>query len=201
MSATTDDALRRRNLRTVLGLAALFFVPLALAFVLYYGTAWRPAGSSSHGELIDPVRPLPAVALAPLGSTPADAQPFTAGKWTLVYVGAGRCDDACRRALFVMRQTRILLNEDMPRVRRSFLVTGECCDREFLDREHAGLQLFDAAAPAAAPLLAQFPQSDRAQSLYIVDPLGNLMMRFDSRQDPKGLLDDLNKLLKLSHIG
>lgn len=119
----------------------------------------------------------------------------------LVYVGDGRCDDACRRALFVMRQARLLLNNEMPRVGRTFLVTGGCCDRAFLQGEHKGLELFDASTPAAAPLLAQFPEQDRGYSLFVVDPLGNLMMRFDSRQDPKGLLTDLKKLLKLSHIG
>jgi hypothetical protein len=201
MNATFDDSLRRRNLRTVLGLAAIFFVPLALSFILYYGTSWRPAGSSNHGELIDPARPLPAVALAPVAATPPDAKPFAADKWMLVYVGDGRCDEACRRALFVMRQTRVLLNNEMPRVGRTFLVTGNCCDREFLEREHKGLDAFDATSPAAAELLAKFPAEDRATSLFVVDPLGNLMMRFDARQDPKGLLDDLKKLLKLSHIG
>jgi hypothetical protein len=46
-----------------------------------------------------------------------------------------------------------------------------------------------------------FPVADREQSLFIVDPLGNLMMRYDVRQNPKGLLQDLKKLLSLSHIG
>ena len=54
---------------------------------------------------------------------------------------------------------------------------------------------------AAIELLAQFPQDNQANMIFIVDPLGNLMMRFDARQEPKGLLSDLQKLLKLSHIG
>jgi hypothetical protein len=49
--------------------------------------------------------------------------------------------------------------------------------------------------------VAQFPSTDLSHSVYVVDPLGNLMMRFDARQDPDGLLDDMKKLLKLSHIG
>ena len=53
----------------------------------------------------------------------------------------------------------------------------------------------------AGELLAQFPQDNQANMIFIVDPLGNLMMRFDARQEPKGLLSDLQKLLKLSHIG
>jgi hypothetical protein len=64
-----------------------------------------------------------------------------------------------------------------------------------------GLIVLDATGPAAAPLLAQFPVDGRAHSLYVVDPLGNLMMSYDGRGDPHGLLEDLRKLLRLSHIG
>ena len=57
------------------------------------------------------------------------------------------------------------------------------------------------ASELYAELVARFPTADAPYSLYVVDPLGNLMMRFDTRGDPKGLLEDLKKLLKLSHIG
>jgi hypothetical protein len=58
-----------------------------------------------------------------------------------------------------------------------------------------------ATEAAASAWLARFPRDDARQFVYVVDPLGNLMMRFDIAQNPRGLLDDLNKLLKLSHIG
>jgi cytochrome oxidase Cu insertion factor (SCO1/SenC/PrrC family) len=122
-------------------------------------------------------------------------------KWALVYVGDGRCDDACKTALYFMRQTRLSLNNEMTRVARIFLATAQCCDREFLEREHSGLVVLDATGAYARDLLKTFPQTDRPQSLFIVDPLGNLVMRYDTRDDPKGLLTDLKKLLKLSHIG
>jgi len=86
-------------------------------------------------------------------------------------------------------------------VHRVFLATGECCNLAFLAREHAGLEVLDASGPAAEPLLAQFPQAERAHMLFVVDPLGNLMMRYDTRRPPRGLLQDLKKLLQLSHIG
>ena len=95
-----------------------------------------------------------------------------------------------------MRQTRLSLNNEMARVNRVFLVTGKCCDREFLQREHPGLNVVQMQNIPPA-----FPETDRASSLFIVDPLGNLVMRYDARQNPKGLLEDLKKLLKLSHIG
>ena len=203
------DPLRARNLRTLAALAGLFLLPLALAFFVYYATGWRPPAHTNHGTLITPVRPLPVVALpqpgraaadAP-GATPPPAAALFRHQWSLVYVGDGGCDRSCRDALYVMRQTRLSLNNDMTRLARVFLVSGGCCQREFLAREHPGLVVVDAGGAESAALLRQFPDVDRAHTLFIVDPLGNLMMSYDVRGNPRGLRDDLRKLLRLSQIG
>lgn len=207
MSAEARE-LRSRNLRTLAGLAALFFLPLLGSYWLYYGTGWRPAGHVNHGELITPPRTLPAVALPRIALSDGDprevAGPRPAlfrSKWSLVYIADGGCDASCRRTLYVMRQTRLALSTDMTRVARVFLVTANCCAKDFLAREHAGLVVLDATGAPGARLLGEFPQGDRAYSLFLVDPLGNLMMRYDVRRDPRGLLIDLRKLLELSEIG
>jgi hypothetical protein len=193
MSASLEEV-RARNLRTVALLAALFLVPLLLAFFMYYGGSWRPAGHTNNGELILPPRALPQTSAVYQAGTLAHG-------WSLVYIGDGACNAAGRNALLVMRQTRLALNNDMSRVQRIFFATGTAPDEDFLTREHAGLIVIPAAGDAAAPLIAQFPVADRADTIFIVDPLGNLMERFDARANPKGLREDLTKLLKLSHIG
>ena len=177
-----------RNLKTISALAAVFVLPLLLSFWMYYGNGWRPVGRTNHGELIDPARPLPHAEL--LGD-----------KWAIAYVGDGACDDICKGALYFMRQTRLSLNNEMTRVSRVFLATANCCNREFLEREHPGLVVIDATRPETRDLAEAFPRTDQARSLYIIDPLGNLVMRYDTQGDPKGLLTDLKKLLRLSHIG
>ena len=210
--STTPDDLRARNLRMLGMLAALFLVPLMLAFYMYYATEWRPVKRVNHGTLISPARPLPAVKLEPVAlSAPdanapppapaAEAPKLLRDKWSIVYIGAGNCDEPCRQALYVMRQTRLSLNSEMSRLDRVFLVTGDCCAREFLLREHPGLIVADAKSADGTRLLREFPPDGRPYSLFIVDPLGNLMMSYDARQNPKGLLEDLQKLLRLSHIG
>jgi hypothetical protein len=211
MSAVTPGELRARNLRTLAALAALFLMPLVLAFFVYYGTNWRPAAHVNHGQLITPARPLPDAALprvglavAPVASGTAATSapaPLFRNRWSLVYLGGGDCDAACREALYVMRQTRIALNKDMTRVERVFLVISACCDRPYLAREHPGLEVLDATVPGAQPLIAQFPGEGREHTLFVVDPLGNLVMSYDAREDPRGLLQDLQRLLRLSHIG
>lgn len=194
----------RRSRAQIWIVVALFFAPLALAFLLYYGAGgWHPSGSTNHGELISPPRPLPSVTLPTPGGTPLAPETWH-GKWTLLYIGDGRCDGRCRAALMLMRQTRLALNADMTRVQRIFLATGNCCDRGYLDAEHPDLAIALADNDAGATLLAAFPDAQPAADsfIYVIDPLGNLMMRHVPQPPPaKGLLEDLRRLLKLSHIG
>jgi len=190
---------RARGRRIFLIVAAMFLVPVAVAFALYYGKLWHPANSSSKGELINPARPLIVAGLRHPDGTPAGPEVLS-GKWTLIYIGDGRCDEACRNALVFGRQSRLALNNEMTRVQRVLLATANCCDQEYFAREHEGLIALDASSKEASALLAQFPEA-RENSLFIVDPLGNLMMRHDASHTTQDLLSDLKKLLKLSHIG
>jgi cytochrome oxidase Cu insertion factor (SCO1/SenC/PrrC family) len=205
MSTTPDHATVRRGRRQLLALAALFFVPLAVAFWLYYGPSpWRPAGGTNQGEIVEPARPLPAVSLLKVDGTPTGDQ-FLRGKWTIVYVSDGACGPDCRKALYLTRQTRLALNKDMDRIQRVFLVTERCCDTRYLSAEHPDLLVVKLEGPEAAKLLAEFPvypdAPGAAGRVYLVDPLGNLMMSYPRTAPDKALLTDIRKLLRLSHIG
>ena len=205
MNAPDPKAVRRGR-RQLLVLAALFFVPLAVAFWMYYGpAAWRPLGDTSKGDLIDPARPLTAIALPTPDGKQTDPR-FLSGKWTMLYVGDGLCDERCRKALYLTRQSRIALNKDMDRVQRVFLVTGRCCDLGFLAQEHPDLLVARVDDAASAALLEPFPTYGGipladAGRVYLVDPLGNLLMSYAPTAPDKALLTDLKKLLRLSHIG
>lgn len=197
---------RAHLIRTILLMVLVFVAPLLLAFLVYYGTGWRPSARTNHGTLIEPARELPQIALPRLDAAPASAPESSAaqillGKWSLVYIGTGDCDSACRQTLHFMRQTHLGLGNLSARVQRVFLVTERCCDRDYLTREHPGLIMLNAQGSEASALLSQFPAERRATGIFIVDPRGNLMMRYDANAPPKGLHDDLTKLLDLSHIG
>jgi cytochrome oxidase Cu insertion factor (SCO1/SenC/PrrC family) len=187
-------------------LVLMFFAPLAISFLLYYGgNGWRPAGSTNRGELIDPARALPEVALATPAGVPTTPD-FLRGKWSLVYAGEGACDQRCRDALTDSRQVRLALNQDSSRVQRVFLYTGACCEQDYFAREQVGLVLAAAEGDAGRELLNAFPvyggvDAISAGRLYVVDPLGNLMLSYAADAPAKGLLEDLKKLLKLSQIG
>ncbi|MCB1624438.1 MAG: hypothetical protein KDI32_07615, partial [Pseudomonadales bacterium] len=181
----TADAQRRRGRRTLLIIAAIFFVPLAISFALYYGTPWRPDDRTNKGELIHPAKPLPTATLRESSGRTIASNDLLAGKWSIIYIANGACDSDCRAALVTVRQVRLALANEMSRVQRVFLATADCCDNEYLAREHLGLTVIDASDAAGTAFSAAFPVDDRAHGLYIVDPRGNRMMRNDARENPK----------------
>lgn len=188
--------IKKKNGRPLLMLLLIFSSPLALAFWLYYGSHWRPGLRTNHGALIEPAIALPVL---PIGGVSSNV---LAGQWSLVVVGGGEsgCDDSCRIALTYARQSWLSLGKLTPRVQRLLLAGDGCCDRDYLRDEHRGLAVTQLPEPAAARVLAALPPP-LDHTIFVVDPLGNLMMRYDVRQDPKGLREDLKNLLELSHIG
>lgn len=192
--------------RQLLGLlACIFLAPLALSFYMYYGdTGWRPERTVNHGELITPPRSLPEVSL-PRADGGESSATLLRGKWTLIYLGDGACDARCRQALYVMRQVRIALNQHADRVQRVFLYQGDCCSEPFFSTEHHGLIALDVDSDGGRALAEGFRFTEGrpvdSGRLWLADPLGNLMMSYPANADPKGMIEDLQRLLKLSHVG
>jgi hypothetical protein len=195
----------RRQRRLLIVLALMFFAPLGLAFYLYYGHGtWHPGGHVNAGDLIQPARPLPSLSLPLWGSGTTDPN-FLKRKWTFLYVAAGPCAEACRTRLYDTRQVRLALDRDMNRVQRVFVADPDCCDARWLHEQHPDLITIGAGA-AATPLLTLLPGRDgatlaAAPRVYLIDPLGNLMMSYAADAKAKGMLEDMKRLLRLSSIG
>jgi hypothetical protein len=197
------EAHDRRQRRMLVGIALMFFAPLAVCFYLYYGHAdWHPGGRVNKGELINPPRPLPALALSRPDGKISDAN-FLKGKWTFLYVVSGPCGKICLTRLYDTRQVRIALDRDMNRVQRVFIADADCCDAKFMAEQHPDLITLS-KSPAATPLLALLPELNSGPSaprVYLIDPLGNLMMSYAPEAKAKGMLEDMKRLLQLSSIG
>ena len=206
---TLRSAHDRRQRRLLIGLALMFFGPLGISFYLYYGHGgWHPGGRVNAGDLIEPPRPLPPLSLPLQRSGETDAD-FLRRKWPFLYVQQGRCAERCRTSLYETRQVRLALDRDMERVQRVFIADVDCCDFQFLHEQHPDL-IAVRMSPAAAPLLALLPRrgaddesggGPTAQRIYLIDPLGNLMMSYAPDAKPKGMLEDMKRLLRLSQIG
>jgi len=182
----------RSALWLVIAVAA---APVALSYLAYY--FWHPSHTVNYGELIEP-RPLPDPAL-----TLADGSRFRLsqlrGKWVLVSMDAARCEADCEKKLVYMRQLRLTLGKDMDRVERAWLVTDAAALRGDVVTDFPGTWVVRAAGSG---LIESFPAPrSPADHIYVVDPLGNLMMRFPRDPDTRRLIKDLSRLLRASRVG
>ena len=189
------DAPRPRNRRALWLLLAVCVAPFVASYAAYY--FWRPAGTVNYGELLPPQR----LSDAPLAL--ADGRPFAferlRGKWLLVSVDSAACDAWCGDKLVWLRQLRLTQGKEMVRVERVWLVTDGDAPTGAPPVALDGLWIVRAAG---APVLAQFPASGNpADYLYVVDPLGHVMMRYPRGADPNRIKKDLSRLLKVSQVG
>lgn len=186
-------------------IAALFFVPIIISIVLFQ-QGWRPAGQINHGILVEPPQPL--THLGSLTFTTVDQQAFKLSqlwdKWTLLTVVQDDCLTTCQENLYKMRQVRLALNQNMTRVQRLLLVRNrdQLSTLELLDTEYAGTLVLDGSEAFATltKVLQNFTTGD-PHKIYVIDPMGNLMMFYPSEANPSKMLKDLGRLLRLSNIG
>jgi cytochrome oxidase Cu insertion factor (SCO1/SenC/PrrC family) len=190
-------------------LALLFLMPVLVAYLMHMRVehGWRPSSTTNKGTLIQPPRKLtlPAGLVSPTGK-PVSPD-FLGGKWTLVYIDDAACGEACRNKLNQMHQVRLAQGENLRRVQRLFLVTDASGTggltkvlADYPDMATALLSPGQAAAIAPVFSVAGIPMQG-AGNVYLVDPLGNLMMYYRPDADPRGIIQDLQRLLKYSHTG
>jgi hypothetical protein len=170
---------RRRNRRTLILIAIVAVAPFVAAYVAYY---FFPRDKQvNYGELVATQPPPDAAALARFK-----------GRWVLVVSAPGACDAPCKAALYATRQARTIQGKEMDRVARVWLVPDAAPSDPALLAEHPDVAVRQgsfAAWPAG---------SDR---IYLVDPLGNLVLAWPLDPDIKKMAADIGRLLKASRIG
>jgi len=170
--------------------------PVVASYFAYY--VIRPPGGHAYGELIDPQRPLPDV----IGTTRDGAPvrlPTLKGQWLLVAVGGAACDALCEQQLYLERQLRETLGREKDRVDRVWLVSDSAPVPARLDNGLRGATVLRVPADELAKWLAPAPGHTLPEHLYVVDPMGNWMMRFPARMDAAGASRakrDLDRLLR-----
>ena len=173
--------------------------PLILSYLTYY--VIKPSGRTNYGTLIDPrLHPIPAMDSTTLDGRPEKLEQY-AGKWIMLKVGGGECLDACQKQLFAMRQWRLMQGKNMDRVERVWLVTDDQPLDTLTIRQYDGMHLLRAPNATVSKWLPADRGTLPSDHIYLIDPLGNLMMRFPLNPDPRKVYKDIAKLLKASAIG
>lgn len=193
---------QRKGRRLLVFLVVLFVLPILVVLAMYRFD-YRPGGSS-HGELIAPPKALQLSPVADLHGKPFGNAQWKA-KWSLVYVSAAGCATECQEQIHLLRQIHVSLNKEIDRVQRVLIVPSFTDQAELTLIQQNYPDLIVLAGPAAASLAQQFDLPGKpamaAGRVYLVDPLGNLMMSYPSGYQPKGLREDMTRLLKYSWVG
>ena len=189
----SENARRSRTSLWLIGV--LCAAPVVASYVAYYFAP--PASHTHHGELLA-TGPLSDARLELTDGTPFQLSRLR-GKWVLLMVDSGNCDEFCRRKLFGLRQLRLTQGKDMERIERAWLIADDVAPAAAVVGDFPGTWLVRAAGSG---LLAQLPAARAlADHIYVIDPLGNLVLRYPRDADPSGIIRDLVRLLKTSRIG
>jgi cytochrome oxidase Cu insertion factor (SCO1/SenC/PrrC family) len=207
-TVSQDPAARRRSRLSLIFVLGMFAAPLAIAWlVLSVFPEWAPTGRINHGELVTPVRPLPAFQLRTLTGESLD-ETFLRGKWTIVYLAQGSCDRLCVEGLYNIRQVRLAQGKNIDRLQRLLLWNdvGVSAEQRLELQEHFPGQVIVPMSEQGSPALLETFVLDTRQPLeagriYLVDPLGHLMMRYEPEDESRGMIEDLERLLKYSSLG
>jgi hypothetical protein len=185
-----------RGRRTALLILAVCAAPTLAAWLAYF--VWPPQTRVNYGELIE-AHPLPDIELHELDGRRFDLSQLR-GKWLMLQIDSGSCSEACRKKLIYMRQARLAQGKGAERIERVWILSDSASPELSLLHNYPGMKVARASGNA---LFREFPASPRAPTdyIYLVDPLGNLMLRFPSDPDPRRMTRDLTRLLNASRIG
>jgi len=183
------------NRLKLLGIGALAVAPVLGSYLLYW--FWLPQQHTNYGALIEP-KPMPSGALERL-----DGKSFAfselRGRWVFVVTDSGACGAKCEEKLWKIRQVRQAQGKELGRIERVFLVDGGVAPEPRIEQEYVGTWFVKSGDGG---VLRALPAEGTARDhIYLVDPLGNLMMRFPPDAEPKRMIKDLGRLLKYSRTG
>ena len=193
-----DERRTRAGRLKMLAILAVCAAPVIASYLTYFVV--RPEGRSNYSELIEPQRTLPDLPLTDLQGMPVKAASLK-GQWLLIVVGGAACDAVCEKSLYLQRQLREALGRDRDRLDKVWLVTdAQPVRAEVLKAISAGTPTHVLRVPseALARWLAPATGQTLDRHLYIVDPMGQWMMRVPPDPQPAKLKRDIEKLLRAS---
>lgn len=204
----TQAPTKSRSIRPLILILIISIAPVIAAFVMYFNPSLQPGGSTNYGTLVDPQRPLPTN--EQLAVTTIDGQPFDLnelrGQWLLVAADEAACPESCAKKLFILRNTHAMTGKNVKRVSRVWFITDDAPVPDKVLEAYAGTIMLRAKpeqldAFLAGRELASSNQPELLEPIWIIDPLGNLMMQYSKDPDPLKVRKDLGKLLHNSQIG
>lgn len=176
---------------------AITILPVVAAYIAYY--VLPPSSRTNYGTLIEPQRPVPALPLTHLDGTAFDLRSLR-GHWVFVMVDGGACDQRCADKLLMMRQQRTMTGKNRDQIERVWLISDQEPLPIVLMREYEGTHFVRAPVEPLRKFLAlpDSPTSQLQDHIWVIDPSGNLMLRWPPDPKINGVKRDIAKLLKVA---
>jgi cytochrome oxidase Cu insertion factor (SCO1/SenC/PrrC family) len=210
----------RRGRWVLLLVALVAAAPMIASYLAYY--VFKPnVGTTNYGALIDPQRPIPDTLVVTDEAGKPMKLASLRGRWLMISVDASACNEACATKLYFMRQVRATQSGERERVVTVWLRTDAGAIPEVIKSAYSDTRMLVADPAALATWLPvetrTEPNTERSRDqsrdqskdqstlttdhIYLVDPSGNLMMRFPKNPNPGKIKGDVTRLLKWSSIG
>ncbi len=190
----TKEQVKRSNRIKLLSILVLMLAPVVISYSLYFSD-YRP-GSANYGEILEIQR------ISGSGVSQVDNTIFRMkdlhGKWVLVMVDSGFCDELCLTKIYHLRQVRLVQNREMNRVERLWLIDDNVEVDPELKEKYEGTHFINAKDSELLSYIT--PIESQRKHIYVIDPMGNLMMRFPENHDPTLVGKDITHLLHVSQI-
>ncbi|MDD4914079.1 MAG: hypothetical protein PHW13_03445 [Methylococcales bacterium] len=194
---------KNKNRSTILVIFAMSIIPFAIAWYFAKNPETLRLGAN-NGELVTPPVTTESSEFAGYDRFSADNLKELQGHWVLINpVSEEGCDTVCEETLYKTRQISLMMGKDISRIRRAVVLTDKTVEPAFsVQWQSDGHLLKILAMPGLQEKISKIiGNPDGAGNLLIMDPLGNLMMRYPVGFDPYKVRNDLSKLLKISQIG
>ena len=199
MSGLAGEGKPRRGRWQLIALIAVFIAPVLFAFF------WQPTGYVNRGQLIEPPRLVSDLAMYMIDGR-ATALSSLGGKWTYVYFSREVCDQACKAVIESLVRVRLSRGKHKDRIQflvtivspTAYLSSNESVSHTaaltaYIENSALGRWREAFGVEGSAP-----PEAGR---IYLLDPLGHLMMSYSLTIDPNDMRKDLARLMRVSRIG
>lgn len=203
---------KHRSKTPLIIILLMSLAPLVAALIVYFIPELRPEGSAAYGELVQPQRPMPNAKDLPL--TTLDGKPFDLGslkgKWIMMAADGAACPESCARKLYIIRNTHASQGKHVERLARVWFITDDAPVPEKVLEAYKGAVMVRVNPVVLQQFLlgggpgAMTPEQARqglSIPIWVIDPLGNLMLEYPAVADPEMFRNDIRKLIKSSRIG
>lgn len=203
-----SEAQIKKNKITMILLFLMFVAPILSAVYIFNTNTSDKYVTKNRGNLISPAIILKDIELEYIENKKPYKLVEQEHQWLMVFIGAGECDVNCKRQLVVMRQTRLAQGGEFTRVKRLYVIQDKQSEQFMKEVKayHPDMDIVTGSKAQIENVTAQFTLSDKLEvgksnRIYIVDPIGNLMMYYDLDAEASDIAKDLTRLLKVSQMG